>query len=142
MLQIEKGRREDRPDDYLWREPAKQAQSSFRGERALLALVVRLGGGHEAFKAALDAAVLTSEIAEVTMRAENTVALAGEDAARMQKLLDALEALAAALLEPDAAAGAALAAEAAAAVAASARFLQLPEAERRRALDALEEGGK
>ena len=31
------------------------------------------------------------EIAEVTMRAENTIALSGEDAARMQKLLDILE---------------------------------------------------
>ncbi len=45
----------------------------------------------EAVKAALDAAGLASEIAEVTMRAENTVALAGEDAARMQKLLDLIE---------------------------------------------------
>ncbi len=45
----------------------------------------------EAVKAALDAAGLKPEIAEVTMRAENTVALEGEDAERMQKLLDVLE---------------------------------------------------
>jgi YebC/PmpR family DNA-binding regulatory protein len=45
----------------------------------------------EAVKAALEAAGLKPEIAEVTMRAENTVALEGEDAERMQKLLDVLE---------------------------------------------------
>ena len=46
---------------------------------------------YEAVKHALEAAGLTPEIAEVTMRAENTVAIAGEDALRMQKLLDVLE---------------------------------------------------
>jgi transcriptional/translational regulatory protein YebC/TACO1 len=30
-------------------------------------------------------------VAEVTMRAENTIELTGEDAARMQKLLDIIE---------------------------------------------------
>jgi YebC/PmpR family DNA-binding regulatory protein len=45
----------------------------------------------EAVKAALEAAGLKSEDAEVTMRAENTVPLHGEDAERMQKLLDVLE---------------------------------------------------
>jgi YebC/PmpR family DNA-binding regulatory protein len=45
----------------------------------------------EAVKAALEAAGLRPEIAEVTMRAENTIELAGEDAARMQKLLDVIE---------------------------------------------------
>ena len=45
----------------------------------------------EAVKAALEAAGLKPEVAEVTMRAENTVELAGEDAQRMQKLLDAIE---------------------------------------------------
>lgn len=45
----------------------------------------------EAVKNALEAAGLAAEVAEVTMRAENTIALAGEDAAKMQKLLDALE---------------------------------------------------
>ncbi len=45
----------------------------------------------EAIKAALEAAGLKPELAEVTMRAENTVELAGEDAARMQKLLDVIE---------------------------------------------------
>jgi transcriptional/translational regulatory protein YebC/TACO1 len=45
----------------------------------------------EAVKNALEAAGLKPEIAEVTMRAENTVALAGEDAQRMQKLLDVIE---------------------------------------------------
>ena len=46
---------------------------------------------YEAVKAALEAAGLKPEIAGVTMRAENPVDLAGDDAVRMQKLLDALE---------------------------------------------------
>jgi transcriptional/translational regulatory protein YebC/TACO1 len=45
----------------------------------------------ETVKAALDAAGLVCEEAAVTMRAENTIELEGEDAARMQKLLDVLE---------------------------------------------------
>jgi YebC/PmpR family DNA-binding regulatory protein len=45
----------------------------------------------EAVKAALEAAGLKPEVAEVTMRAETPVPLAGEDAERMQKLLDVLE---------------------------------------------------
>ena len=53
--------------------------------------VITAPASFEAVKAALDAAGLASEVAEVTMRAENTVALAGEDAARMQKLLDLIE---------------------------------------------------
>jgi YebC/PmpR family DNA-binding regulatory protein len=48
-------------------------------------------GDFEAVKAALEARGLKPELAEVTMRAENTVALAGEDAQRMQKLLDVIE---------------------------------------------------
>ena len=45
----------------------------------------------EAVKNALEGAGLAAEVAEVTMRAENTIELAGEDAARMQKLLDVIE---------------------------------------------------
>ena len=45
----------------------------------------------EAVKNALEAAGLTAEIAEVTMRADNTIDMAGLEAARMQKLLDILE---------------------------------------------------
>ena len=45
----------------------------------------------EAVRDALAAAGFVPEIAEVTMRAENTVEIAGEDAAKMQKLLDVLE---------------------------------------------------
>ena len=45
----------------------------------------------EAVKNALEAAGLKPEVAEVTMRAENTIELAGEDAAKMQKILDVLE---------------------------------------------------
>jgi YebC/PmpR family DNA-binding regulatory protein len=45
----------------------------------------------EALKTALEGAGFTPEVAEVTMRAAAEVPLAGEDAARMQKLLDVLE---------------------------------------------------
>ena len=45
----------------------------------------------EAVKAALAAAGLVPALAEVTMRAENSVALAGDEAERMQKLLDVIE---------------------------------------------------
>lgn len=45
----------------------------------------------EAVKNALEAAGLKPEVAEVTMRAENTIELMGEDAERMQRLLDVLE---------------------------------------------------
>ncbi|ARN20428.1 YebC/PmpR family DNA-binding transcriptional regulator [Piscinibacter gummiphilus] len=47
--------------------------------------------GFEAVKAALEAAGLVPGVAEVTMRAENTITLEGDDAARMQKLLDMIE---------------------------------------------------
>ena len=53
--------------------------------------VIAAVGDFEAVKNALEAAGLKPEVAEVTMRAENTVDVAGEDAARMQKLLDVLE---------------------------------------------------
>jgi YebC/PmpR family DNA-binding regulatory protein len=45
----------------------------------------------ERVKNALEAAGLKPEVAEVTMRPENTIELAGDDAAKMQKLLDVLE---------------------------------------------------
>ena len=45
----------------------------------------------EAVKNALQTAGLQPELAEVTWRPENTVELAGDDAVRMQKLLDMLE---------------------------------------------------
>ncbi len=45
----------------------------------------------EAVKNALEAAGLTPDMAEVTMRAENTIELSGEEGAKMQKLLDILE---------------------------------------------------
>ncbi|GER10715.1 YebC/PmpR family DNA-binding transcriptional regulator [Variovorax boronicumulans] len=48
-------------------------------------------GDFEAVKNALEAAGLKPDAAEITMRAENTVDVIGEDAARMQKLLDVLE---------------------------------------------------
>jgi transcriptional/translational regulatory protein YebC/TACO1 len=47
----------------------------------------------EAVKAALEAAGFKPEIAEVTMRAENSIEISGEDATRMQKLLDMIEEL-------------------------------------------------
>jgi YebC/PmpR family DNA-binding regulatory protein len=45
----------------------------------------------EAVKNALEAAGLMADMAEVTMRAENSIDLSGDDAAKMQKLLDILE---------------------------------------------------
>jgi YebC/PmpR family DNA-binding regulatory protein len=45
----------------------------------------------EAVRDALQAAGLQAELAEVTLRPENTVGLQGDDALRMQKLLDVLE---------------------------------------------------
>jgi len=53
--------------------------------------VLTAPGDFEAVKNALEAAGLKAEIAEVTFRPENTIALAGDDATRMQKLLDVLE---------------------------------------------------
>jgi len=45
----------------------------------------------EAVKNALEAAGLKPDAAEVTLRAENPIELSGDDATRMQKLLDVLE---------------------------------------------------
>ena len=45
----------------------------------------------EAVKNALEAAGLVAEMVEVTWRAENSVSLSGDEAAKMQKLLDILE---------------------------------------------------
>ncbi len=45
----------------------------------------------EAVGKALVTAGLKAELAEVTMRAENTISLGGEEGARMQKLLDVIE---------------------------------------------------
>jgi YebC/PmpR family DNA-binding regulatory protein len=45
----------------------------------------------ESVKNALEAAGLVADMAEVTMRAENSIALSGDDAVKMQKLLDVLE---------------------------------------------------
>ncbi len=48
-------------------------------------------GDFETIKNALEAAGFKAEVAEVTMRAENTVDVTGEEATKMQKLLDVLE---------------------------------------------------
>jgi YebC/PmpR family DNA-binding regulatory protein len=53
--------------------------------------VLTAPGDFESVKAALEAAGLHPEVAEVTMRAENPVEVTGEDAVRMQKLLDIIE---------------------------------------------------
>ena len=45
----------------------------------------------ETVKNALEAAGLKPELAEVTMRADNTIEMSGQEAARMQRLLDVLE---------------------------------------------------
>ncbi|MBN8503918.1 MAG: YebC/PmpR family DNA-binding transcriptional regulator [Burkholderiales bacterium] len=53
--------------------------------------VLTAPGDFEAVRDALAAKGFNPELAEVTMRAENNIALAGEDAQRMQKLLDVIE---------------------------------------------------
>ena len=53
--------------------------------------VITAVGDFEAIKNALEAAGLKPEVAEVTMRAENTIDVTGEDAAKMQRLLDVIE---------------------------------------------------
>jgi YebC/PmpR family DNA-binding regulatory protein len=53
--------------------------------------VLTAPGEFENVKGALEKAGLVPEVAEVTMRADNTIELTGEDAQRMQKLLDVLE---------------------------------------------------
>ena len=45
----------------------------------------------ESGKEALEKAGVAAEVAEITMRAENTIELSPEDAAKMQKILDVLE---------------------------------------------------
>jgi YebC/PmpR family DNA-binding regulatory protein len=47
--------------------------------------------GFEAVKNALEAAGLTPEVAEVTMRADNMIEMSGAEGEKMQRLLDALE---------------------------------------------------
>jgi YebC/PmpR family DNA-binding regulatory protein len=53
--------------------------------------VLSAAADFEAVKNALENAGLHPELAEVTMRADNSIELVGEDAVKMQKLLDALE---------------------------------------------------
>lgn len=53
--------------------------------------VLTAPGDFEAVRNALEAAGFKPEVAEVTMRAENTIELTGDDAVRMQKLLDMIE---------------------------------------------------
>ncbi|MDE2453562.1 MAG: YebC/PmpR family DNA-binding transcriptional regulator [Burkholderiales bacterium] len=53
--------------------------------------VLTAAADFETVKAALEGAGFKAELAEVTMRAENQIELAGEDGARMQKLLDVIE---------------------------------------------------
>jgi len=53
--------------------------------------VITAPADFEAVKAALEKAGLVAEVAEVTMRPESVVVLAGEDAQRMQKLIDVIE---------------------------------------------------
>ena len=53
--------------------------------------VICMPGDFAAVKDALDKAGLKHELAEVTMKPSAETSLAGEDAARMQKLLDALD---------------------------------------------------
>jgi len=53
--------------------------------------VITAPGDFEAVKEALEAAKLTPVFSEVTMKASNEVVFVGDDAVKMQKLLDALD---------------------------------------------------
>jgi transcriptional/translational regulatory protein YebC/TACO1 len=53
--------------------------------------VLTAPGDLEQVREALEKAGLKAELAEVTMRPENTIELAGDEGQRMQKLLDMLE---------------------------------------------------
>ena len=53
--------------------------------------VLTAPGDFEAVKQALVNAGLTPDVADITMRPENTIELTGVDAAKMQKILDVLE---------------------------------------------------
>jgi YebC/PmpR family DNA-binding regulatory protein len=53
--------------------------------------VLTAPGDFEAVKQALVDAGLTPDVADITMRSENTIELTGDDAAKMQKILDVLE---------------------------------------------------
>ncbi len=53
--------------------------------------VLTAPGDFEAVKQALVDAGLTPDVADITMRPENTIELSGDDAAKMQKILDVLE---------------------------------------------------
>ena len=71
---------------------ARKLRTAEDGLARVLAIeVLTAPADFETVKNALEAAGLNAEVAEVTMRAENTIALAGEEAQKMQKLLDALE---------------------------------------------------
>ena len=66
------------------------AQDVITGEDGAIEVITE-PADFEAVKNALEAAGFKPELAEVTMRAENTVALAGDEAQKMQKLLDVIE---------------------------------------------------
>ena len=53
--------------------------------------VITAPADFEAVQKALTAAGFKAEVAEVTMRADNAVSISGDEALKMQKLLDALE---------------------------------------------------
>jgi len=55
--------------------------------------VISAPGDFAALKQALEKAGLKAEMAEITMKPTNETSLAGDDAAKMQKLLDALDGL-------------------------------------------------
>ena len=76
-----------------FQEDSKEVVEAQRWAAALVRAIEVITGPaeFEAVKNALEAAGLRPEVAEVTMRPENTIELAGEEGAKMQKLLDMLE---------------------------------------------------
>jgi len=81
------GTNEDRVMDVALEAGAEDVLTDDDGAIEVLCAVA----DYETVKNSLEAAGLKPDIAEVTMRAENNIPLDGDDAARMQKLLDVIE---------------------------------------------------
>ena len=79
------------PEDQVMEAALEAGADDVIGDSEGAIEVITAPGTFEAVKNALQTAGLLPELAEVTWRPENTVELAGDDAVRMQKLLDMLE---------------------------------------------------
>jgi YebC/PmpR family DNA-binding regulatory protein len=79
------------PEDKLMEVSLEAGAQDIKTEDDGATEVITSTQDFESIKIALETAGLKPELAEVTMRAENTIELSGEDAQKMQKILDSLE---------------------------------------------------